>query len=96
MIHPERAGIVEGGGIWSWVVATTRCEGGKRTVSIIQEDPDIPIDPGTEPGREPSSRRYAEALPVKYEQFTGFGPVEKQCLLNPDSPWHLECANQQL
>ena len=96
MIHPERAGIVEGVGIWSWVVATTRCEGGKRTVCIIQEDPDVPIDPGTEPGREPSSRRYAEALPVKYEQFTGFGPVEKQCLLNPDSPGRLECANQEL
>ncbi len=24
-----------------------------------------------------SSRRYAEVFPVKYEQFTGFGLVEK-------------------
>ena len=43
---------VEGGGIWPWVVDTTRGEGGKRTVSIIQEDPDVPVDPGTGHGRE--------------------------------------------
>jgi hypothetical protein len=69
--------FVEGGDIWRWVVDTSEGEGIKRTVSIFQEDPNVPVDPGTGHGREISRRRYAEAFPVKYEQFTGFGLVEK-------------------
>jgi hypothetical protein len=59
---------VEGGGIWIWVehVAEGR-EQASKALSIIQ------MNGSTETGRT----NYFECFPIRYEQFTGFGQVEK-------------------
>lgn len=58
----------EGGGIWKWVedVAEGR-EQGRKALSVIDMNGD------TETGRT----NDFECFPIRYEQFTGFGQVEK-------------------
>jgi hypothetical protein len=59
---------VEGGGMWQWVRnVATGAEQAPKAVSIIQMNGD------TEVGRT----NYFECFPIRYEQFTGFGQVEK-------------------
>jgi hypothetical protein len=58
---------IEGGGFWSWVVAIAEGRDGNRSGSVIQMDGDQEI------GRT----NYYECFPIRYEQFTGFGQVEK-------------------
>lgn len=62
---------VEGGGILEWVreIATQGTfTKGRKAVAVIQE---------SSPGVEDSREIYSECFPIRYEQFTGFGQVEK-------------------
>jgi len=67
----------EGGDIWPWVVETTRGHGSKRSMSIIEEDPAVPVDRRTGYGQEIARKNYFGVFPIKYEQFTGFNLVDK-------------------
>lgn len=58
---------VEGGGIWFWVVNTAQGQGQNRALSVIEMNGNV------ETGRT----NYFEVFPIRYEQFTGFGQVEK-------------------
>jgi hypothetical protein len=58
---------IEGGGMWDWVVLTAEGRDGRRNLSLIDLDGD----------RETGRTNYFECFPVRYEQFTGFGQVEK-------------------
>jgi Collagen triple helix repeat (20 copies) len=58
---------IEGGGIWRWVLDTAQGAGRSRSLSIIELSGD------TETGRT----NFFGCFPIRYEQFTGFGQVEK-------------------
>ena len=59
---------VEGGGIWEWVDAVAEGrEQARKSISAID------MNGNQEVGRI----NYFECFPIRYEQFTGFGQVEK-------------------
>jgi Collagen triple helix repeat (20 copies) len=58
---------VEGGSIWPWVTETAQGAGHHRAMSVIEMNGD------TETGRT----NFFQCFPIRYEQFTGFGQVEK-------------------
>jgi hypothetical protein len=58
---------VESGGIWPWVSSTAEGTGHNLSLSVVDLNGD------TEIGRT----NFFECFPIRYEQFTGFGQVEK-------------------
>jgi hypothetical protein len=68
---------VEGEGIYDWVkdVATFRFQTADKSMSIVEVDPNIVGGVGGL--KEISRMNYFNLIPIKYEQFTGFGQYEK-------------------
>jgi len=58
---------IEGGGIWDWVQSTAQGLVANRAMSLIQ----------MEDGFEVRRTNYFECFPIQYQQFTGFGQIEK-------------------
>jgi hypothetical protein len=58
---------VEGGGVFQWVTNVAQGDTQRRAISLIQ------MNGNQETGRT----NFFECFPIRYEQFTGFGQVEK-------------------